>query len=235
MRPEDVRMCCTLGVTICGFVTEYPLDVPWNLTREKCAGLLNCMAVPAAEMPSSDQTLPYEPYALSPAKSCIVTGGKREKILKLALSLQPDYVQLHFQETIQDVEFLVNVLSPRGIQVIKTVPLSEKERLEQFGVEDPKECARMLSDAGVSIILVDSRGPSNATVGGTATDFTLYEEIRRNAACPVMIGGGITAKNCREIREKVQPDIIDVMSGVEISPGVKSKERILELMGALLL
>lgn len=230
MRPEDVKMCCRLGVDICGFVTEYPLAVPWNLTKEKCAGLLACMTDYSAYKPSSADIPPSETHASSPAKSCIVTGGKREKILQLALSLRPDYVQLHFQETFQDVEFLLKELSPSGIQVIKTIPLSEKERLEQFGVEEPKECARMLSDAGVSIILVDSRGPSNAAVGGTATNITLYEKIRVNSMCPVMIGGGITAKSCREIKEKVQPDIIDVMTGVEISPGVKSKEQILELI-----
>lgn len=213
MRPEDVNLCCRARVDICGFVTEYPLAVPWNLTREQCVGLL--------------------PYVASPTKSCIVTGGRREHILELALTLQPDYVQLHFKERIADVKFLVRELSHRGIQVIKTIPLSEEERLEQFGTQDVKECVKMLSDVGVSIILVDSRGPSNAVTGGTTTDFALCDKIRETATCPVMLGGGITAENVQEIMDRTQSDFIDVMTGVEISPGVKSEEKVWELMRAM--
>lgn len=209
MRAEDVSMCCLLGVDICGFVTEYPLAVPWNLSRKQCAKLLPCV--------------------VPPSKSCIVTGGKKEKILELAKVLHPVYVQLHFKETIQDVEYLVSKLATDGIRVIKTIPLSEKERLEQFGVVNLEDCVRMLSQVGATIILVDSRGASNAGSRGSTIDFSIYEKIRGVATCPVMIAGGITPQNVRLLRNTVTPDIIDVMSGVEVRPGVKSKEKIVEL------
>ena len=59
MREEDVVFCQEAGVDILGFVTEYPLPVPWNLTRQETAALLARVSLPH--------------------KSCIVTGGSPEK------------------------------------------------------------------------------------------------------------------------------------------------------------
>ena len=70
MREEDVLLCCDRGVEICGFVTEYPVPVPWNLNRERCRELL--------------------PLVRERAKSCVVTGGPPDKLLDLALDLRPD-------------------------------------------------------------------------------------------------------------------------------------------------
>lgn len=209
MREEDVRMCCEMGVDICGFVTEYPLDVPWNLTREQCAALI--------------------PQVVPPTKSCIVTGGASGAVIALALALRPDYVQLHYHETIEDTADIVRVLSPGGIRVIKTISASPEERRSQFKTDDPALCAKLLTDIGVSVILVDSRGPSNASSGGSAADLPLYEKVKKAAGCPVMLGGGIRPDNYSHIAAVYQPDILDVMTGVETVPGVKSRE-LLRLM-----
>lgn len=213
MRPEDVSMCCRMGVDLCGFVTEYPLAVPWNLTREQCAALM--------------------PFISPPTKSCIVTGGAREKIISLALALQPDYIQLHYHEKLEDVEDIVQALSPHDIKIIKTIPASEEERERQFGTADIERCTQKLCSAGVSLILVDSRGPSNAAAGGTAASLPLYGRVKAAAACPVMLGGGITPDNCREVIAKAHPDILDVMTGVETAPGWKDEELVGRLAGAV--
>ena len=213
MRREDVALCCRLGVDICGFVTEYPLDVPWNLTREQCAPLIRSVS--------------------PPARSCIVTGGDREKILSLALALKPDLVQLHFHETLEDTAAIVQTLSPYGIGVIKTVPADAEERLRQFGTEEPALCAELLCEAGVYAILVDGRGPSNAASAGVAADLSLFLRIQAASSPLVMLGGGITSENCRDIVDKVKPEIIDVMTGVEAAPGIKSAKKIAELLSRL--
>ena len=41
------------------------------------------------------------------------------------------------------------------------------------------------------------------------------------SGCHVMLGGGITAENLSSITVSVSPDIIDIMTGAETSPGVK--------------
>lgn len=210
MRAEDVQMCCDHGVDICGFVTEYPLDVPWNLTAEDCRELLRYVAVPS--------------------KSCIVTGGEREKIHDLAMMLRPNYVQLHYHETLEDTAYIVKKLSPHGISVIKTIPNSSEERLAQFGIDSPEDCAKLLSKAGVAVILVDSRGPSNASAGGSAADMSFFRRVKASAECTVMLGGGIRSDNCCEIITQAHPDIIDVMTGVESEPGKKSRRLLTDLL-----
>lgn len=210
MRQEDVAVCCRAGVDICGFVTEYPLAVPWNLTREQCTALIQGVTMPT--------------------KSCIVTGGEPEKIILLALTVKPDLVQLHYRETLKDTITIVQSLAPHGIGVIKTIPNLAAERLRQFGTEDIELSVRRLCETGAYAILVDSRGPSNATGGGTTADLSFCCRVKTAAACLVMLGGGIKPENCLAAITEANPDIIDVMTGVELSPGVKSAEQITKLV-----
>ena len=212
MRGADVALCCDMGVDICGFVVEYPRDVPWNLTREACRRLLAETA--------------------SPAKRCLVTGGAMEQIRALALELRPDLVQLHFHETLAETAALVQSLSPYGIGVIKTIPASPEERRRQFGTGHLEECVRSLCGAGVYAILADSRGPDNAASGGIL-DLGFCQRVCAAASCQVAVGGGITADNCRAVAEAVRPAILDVMTGVEDTPGRKSREKLAALISEL--
>ena len=212
MRAEDVALCCGMGVDICGFVVEYPVEVPWNLPSEACGQLLARVS--------------------PPAKSCIVTGGPPEKVLSLARKLKPDLVQLHYRETLADTKDLVRALAPYGIGVIKAIPADPAERAAQFGMRDLEGCVRALSGAGVYAILADSRGASNAATGG-ALDLPFCRQVQATAGCPVAIGGGIAAGNCRRISAEIQPAIIDVMTGVETAPGEKSPEKLAALLREL--
>ena len=213
MRHTDVSMCCRMGVSICGFVTEYPLEVPWNLSPEQCADLIRSVS--------------------PPTKSCVVTGGSREQISSLALALKPDLIQLHYRETLEDTSAVVRTLSPHGIGVIKTVPAAPEERLLQFGTENIRHCVRALCETGVYAILVDGRTPANAASGGVPADLSFYRQVKSAADRPVMLGGGITAENCRKIILEAQPEIIDVMTGVETAPGTKSKQMLAALLNQI--
>ena len=213
MRRRDVSLCCDLGVDSCGFVVEYPVAVPWNLTREQCAPLLKDVR--------------------SPAKRCIVTGGDRDKIISLANALNPDFIQLHYKETLEDTRYIISKLEGRQIRVIKTIPLSPAERREQFGTSDVASCARALCDAGAAMILMDPRGASTAAEKSSQADFLLFRTAKQAASCPVMLGGGITADNCIAVLKAAGPDVLDIMSGVEQSPGRKSKEKLETLIDLL--
>ena len=127
MNEEDVAFCQEVGVDILGFVTEYPLPVPWNLNRQEAAALLARVSLPH--------------------KSCIVTGGSPEKILDLARELKPDLIQLHYRESLEETSRIVEALTPLGIGIIKTVPPDSKERVRQFGTEDLSVIASLLEEA----------------------------------------------------------------------------------------
>ncbi len=213
MREEDVLLCCRKGVEICGFVTEYPVPVPWNLRRERCAELL--------------------PLTRGKAKSCVVTGGEPDKLRALACSLRPDLMQLHGGESLSVTAALAEELAPLGIGVIKTVPASPEARMREFGTADPAECGRLLSEAGVYAALVDARGPENAADTGLKADRSLFRAVRDAARCLAILGGGVRSENCRELIGQLHPAVLDVMTGVELSPGRKSEELLDSLLKAM--
>ncbi len=213
MREEDVLLCCRKGVELCGFVTEYPVPVPWNLSRDRCAELL--------------------PLAGGRAKTCVVTGGTREKILDLALFLQPDFIQLHGGESLAVTKDLVRDLAPLGIRVIKTIPPTAEARLREFGTADPAACGRLLDGAGVYAALVDARGPDNAANAGLQADPSLFLAVRNAARCVTILGGGVRSENCAQLVAELHPAVLDVMTGVEHEPGRKSEELLDALLAAM--
>ncbi|MBR2742950.1 MAG: phosphoribosylanthranilate isomerase [Clostridia bacterium] len=210
MREDDVRLLGRLHADVAGFVTEYPARVPWNLKRDEAARLI--AAAPRG------------------LKTCVVTGGDREKIVGLISALRPDFVQLHYKETLEDTMHIVRALSPLGTGVIKTMPFSRGERLRQFGTDDIRECARLLSDAGVYAILCDPRAPENAAGRSLPADFSLYEAIKDESRVPVILAGGITSENIGEIAKKYDPFMADIMTGAEMSPGVKDELKLREIL-----
>ena len=213
MREEDVELCCRKGVELCGFVAEYPVPVPWNLSRERCGQLL--------------------PLVRGTSKSCIVTGGTLEKIRGLALSLRPDYVQLHGGESIGVTAALAAELALWGIRVIKTIPGSEEARRREFGTADPAACAELLDRAGVFAALVDARGPENAAGINLRADPDLFLAVQRAAGCLTILSGGVRSDNCAALIEQLHPKMLDVMTGVELSPGIKSETMLDHLLAAM--
>lgn len=210
MRSQDVAMCIALGVDILGFVTEYPLPVPWNLTRQEARARM-------AEVRSQ-------------AKTCLVTGGQVDRVVALARELQPDYIQLHFHETLEETRQIVKALAPHSIGVIKTIPADSGERQAQFGDARPEQCAAMLERAEVAAVLVDSRAPSNAGESGRPADLELYHRVRSAVSVPVVLAGGITPENGETLLQHTHPQWIDVMTGVESSPGCKDACRLQALI-----
>lgn len=213
MREEDVALCCRMGVELCGFVTEYPVSVPWNLSRDRCRELL--------------------PLVRGGAKSCVVSGGSADKLRTLALELRPDFLQLHGGESLEVTAALAAELAPLGIRVIKTVPSSGEARLREFGTADPAECGRRLDEAGAYAALVDARGPDNAAEPGLQADPALFLAVRNAARCLTILGGGVRSETCGALIRRLRPAALDVMTGVELSPGRKSAELLAALLSAM--
>jgi len=204
MRERDVRMCARLGADIVGFVVEYPHPVPWNLDVAAAKELLAAAAG-------------------GPAKTCVVTGGAPDKIIRLAMETKPDYIQLHCRETIEDTAFLVRELGKHGIKIIKTVFPD---------TPDLEKTAQAFCAAGVAALLFDPRTPDNAAHGGMA-DLEVFDRLQRAVSCPVILAGGITPENAAEIVSQSGAARIDLMTGVETCPGVKDEGKVVALFQAL--
>jgi len=203
MREEDVRLCARHGADILGFVVEYPRPVPWNLSVAQAKALM--AAVPRTQ------------------KTCVVTSGTPAHVLHMAAETKPDIIQLHGNETLEEVAYLVGALGKQGIKLIKALFPNTPE-LEKTAVDF---CA-----AGVYAVLFDARTPDNAQHSGTA-NVSVYKKLQRALSCPLMLAGGITPQNITEILRQTQANMLDLMSGVEISPGVKDEAKVKALFEAL--
>lgn len=200
-RENDVQMCMDLGVDILGFVVEYPLPVPWNM--------------------SPTEALPLLKMVRPPYRSCIVTGGAPEKVIGLAASLRPSLVQLHFKETLADTIAIADALREMNIDVIKTVPPATEDRISQFGTADIETIVKELYKTNVYGLLADSRVPSNASQTGTKVDLEFCSQIIKLSSKPVIIAGGINSDNVCELVTRTGAGFIDIMTSVESVPGKK--------------
>ncbi|MGE4353304.1 MAG: hypothetical protein AB7D36_04375 [Oscillospiraceae bacterium] len=210
MHEDDVAFCCKAGVDILGFVVEYPTSVPWNLARESAAPLIARV---------DNRT-----------KSCMVTGGEREKILALARMLHPDFIQLHYRESFDDTCFLTNSLMKLGIAVIKAIPVRSDGSYDLSEFASPEEAAKELSAAGVDMLLLDSRCADSPQAGSRKLNFDLYERVCRASSVPVVLAGGLCSRCLGEVIRLFSPPAVDILTAAEYSPGVKHRGEIRKLV-----
>ena len=203
-RADDLWMCVRFGADIVGFVVDYPRPVPWNLDLQQASELIK-------STPPS-------------AKTCVVTGGATGKILSLARELRPDYLQLHYGETPEETAYLCGELRELGIRVIKAL---------SPGLPDLEQAAVSFAATGVYALLLDPRTPDNAAHGAGTASFAVYKKVARAVSCPVFLAGGITSANVREAVRQTGAPLIDLMTGVESSPGVKDRAKVAALFAAL--
>ncbi len=203
---EDILMCSQLGAHALGLVVEYPLPVPWNLTAEQAQALRQ--AIPAN------------------VTACMVSGGKPEEIIARAKQVRPQMVQLHFEETLEETAYIAKALAAENIGVIKALRVGPEGQL-LFEVTDPVEAARMTAQTGVAALLVDSGTASLPGGSGLVVDQAIYRAIAGASSLPVVLAGGLTAQNLREIiPADLPPSAVDVLSGVEVRPGQKDREKV---------
>jgi phosphoribosylanthranilate isomerase len=200
MSAQDVQTCVDCGVDIIGFVVDYPHQVPWNISVTSARQLI-------------DRVSP-------PTETCVVTGGSPEKILEIVKETQPDYVQLHNNESLEDVASIIKHLRREKTRVIKVL-FPDMPDIEKAAVE--------FASIGVDALLLDARTPDNATESGTINP-RLYKKLESLIECPVILAGGITPENVTEIVSRTNAPIIDIMTGVEQCPGKKDMGRIRALM-----
>jgi phosphoribosylanthranilate isomerase len=78
-------------------------------------------------------------------------------------------------------------------------------------------------------LLLDAHAPGEAGGTGETFDWTSIGTITK----PIVLAGGLTADNVRQAVSIVHPYAVDVSSGVECSPGIKDKEKVIAFMRQL--
>lgn len=192
---EDIRICVAAGVDALGFVVEYPIDVPWNLDRHTAGELIRCVP----------------PFV----SRVIVVGDVPDVVVELTEILRPHVVQLHGNEPLSVTATLVAAIHKLGAQVIKPLRFSVETGKFRSSCEDPIDAARLIEDAKVDALLLDSVSDSRPAGTGRSIDWGLARRIRDKVRLPVILAGGLDAGNIGKAIEAVNPYGVDVISGVE--------------------
>src|SRR5262245_31180272 len=124
-----------------------------------------------------------------------------------------DVVQLHGDESVDAYRAL-------PARLIKAVTLESDADVERASHLPPHVT-----------VLVDATDPIKRGGTGRSADWSRAAELSRRR--PVMLAGGLSADNAADAVREVQPWALDVSSGVESAPGVKSAEKIASLFAAL--
>jgi len=131
------------------------------------------------------------------------------RVEQLASTAGVDWVQLHGSEPPEEVARL------------------RRRVIKRFTVETGDDAAvleaRMAPYAGAARLLDPGAG------SGQAFDW----EIARGLAGPLIVAGGLDPDNVGRAIEVARPHAVDVCSGVEQSPGKKSRERLVAFVEAV--
>ncbi len=201
MNRQDMHMAVEAGADALGFVTEYPVAVPWNISREQAAELV--AAAP--------------PFITTTA----VVGGPVEEMVARALLVKPHFLQLHGDETLEEIQSVCEQLESTGIKVLKALRIRIDTGQALFTETDPVKACLLLAQSGISGLVVDSKTASRPAGTGVTLDWEVIGEIAAQVDLPLILAGGLNAQNVGRAIEMVRPYAVDVISGVEKTAGTK--------------
>ena len=129
-------------------------------------------------------------------------------------------VQLHGKESSDFCDRLRSAIAPE-IEIIKAFRIKTADSL--------KETARYSSC--VDTLLLDAYHPQ--MLGGTGETIDWQDLTEFKPSIPWMLAGGLTPDNVSQALSRLQPDGIDLSSGVERSPGDKDLDKVARLFEAI--
>jgi len=152
--------------------------------------------------------------------AALVVDDSDAQLAAIAERVNPDFFQLHGKET---PERVAQIRSRYAIPVIKALAISEPGDLAKVAAYD--DVAEML--------LFDAVPAANASrPGGHGAAFDWQIVKDRTFARPWFLAGGLTPENVGRAIAVSGAQMVDVSSGVESAPGIKSPSRIAEFVAA---
>jgi phosphoribosylanthranilate isomerase len=189
-RDSDVQMLVDQGIDAIGLITEVRQDIPCVLRRTDAKRLAMAVA----------------PFI---ASVLVITEEDPDEIVRLTDFVGPNVVQLHGFNRPEDVAALRARLK---VRMVKALHFSGGKMIE---AGEPEVLAAKYIDAGADAILVDSASATRVGSTGKLMDLELAKTIRDTIyPSPLILAGGLNARNVQAAIEKVRPYAVDVFSGV---------------------
>ncbi len=143
-----------------------------------------------------------------------------ETIVKAIAVANLTAVQLHGAESPDFCRQLRQVI-PSQIEIIKAFRIKTADSLAETTAY--LDC--------VDTLLLDAYHPQ--MLGGTGKTLNWSDLVQFKPSLPWMLAGGLTPDNVKDALTRLQPDGIDLSSGVERSPGDKDINKVIQLFNQL--
>jgi phosphoribosylanthranilate isomerase len=158
-------------------------------------------AVDADRVRAISRALPAMPLRVG-----VFVDAPPDDVAVVAARAGLDAIQLHGGESVDVYESL-------GLRILRVVSVADEA--------DAKAATALPAHVTP---LVDAVDPVRRGGTGTTVDWTRAATVARQR--PIVLAGGLTPENVGEAIARVRPWGVDVASGVESSPGVKSADRL---------
>ena len=131
---------------------------------------------------------------------------------KIISSLSLKYIQLHGGEHQLYIDEIKNQFD---IKIIKKI-----------SINDNGDLSKINKFKNIDYLLFDYKPDNNELPGGNAKSFDWNLLKGHQIKLPWFISGGINETNIKKIQNLLNPNGIDLSSGVEVSKGIKSNSKI---------
>lgn len=128
-------------------------------------------------------------------------------------------VQLHGDESPEFCQQLRSMLP--DIEIIKALRIKNSQALEQA----------QIYFSSVDTLLLDAYNPQMLGGTGATLDWKTLQQFQ--PGCPWLLAGGLTPDNVLDALKQVNPNGIDLSSGVERAPGDKDLDKVAKLFERL--
>ncbi len=207
-------------------------------TKVKICGLKTDLALDAALEGGADfvgfNFFPPSPRSLAPDAARSLAARARGRVRTVAVlvdpddallrrvvsAVEPDLIQVHGRESPERVADIARLFGRPLIKALSVTTAADAENALAY--RDVAE-----------FVLFDAKAPPASAIpggNGLTFDWHLLDGVR--GRFDYFLSGGLTPGNVAEAIRLVQPFAVDVSSGVETAPGVKSPDLIRRFLTA---
>lgn len=150
----------------------------------------------------------------------VVSGGSPNEWIDLADDVGLKGVQLHGESQAE----VGRSLQAAGLEVWRVATLDDIDRVAEH---------LRSTEQGSDLVLIEPASAGRSGGLGVRLDPGLARRaVEIGSAARIGLAGGLDPENVAEAIEAIGPDLVDVSSGVEISPGIKDPDRLARFVEA---
>ena len=142
----------------------------------------------------------------------VFVNHKINDLKDIITSLNLEYIQLHGDE---NQDYMNEIKKLFDVKIIK-----------KFSIKDQKDLIKLNDINNADYLLFDYKPNENELPGGNSKSFDWNLLKDAKIKLPWFVSGGINESNIKNIKKTINPNGIDLSSGVEESLGKKSNKKI---------